>query len=123
MRKYYVGNVGEIMQQIRESVQEFKPVIGDNVQSDNKKTNDKSYKDIEKAVKNFDGGLQEPKKNKLEAKTDGNKTTLDYTLRMPASKEFKDKVKAQKEKAKAAEAAQKKKVQDKKNAVNELLKW
>ena len=95
MRKYYVGNVGEIKQQIRESVQEFKPVIGDNVQSDNKKTNDKSYKDIEKAVKNFDGGLQEPKKNKLEAKTDGNKTTLDYTLRMPASKEFKDRVKAQ----------------------------
>lgn len=95
MKNYYVGNVGEIMQQIRESVQEFKPVIGNNVQSDNKKANDKSYKDTENAVKKFDGGLQEPKKNKLSPKTDGNKTTLDYTLRTPASKEFKEKVKAQ----------------------------
>lgn len=95
MEKYCVGNVGSIRQQIRESVQEFKPVLGPNVQSDNKKTNDKSYKDAEKAAKDFDGGLKEPKNGTLEPKEDGNRTTLDYNPRTPVSKDFKDKVKAQ----------------------------
>ena len=95
MKKICVGNVGSIKQQIRESVQEFKPVLGPNVQSDNKKTNEKSYKETEKEVKNYDGGLTEPKKGTLPVKEDGNGTTLDYNPRTPATKDFKDKVKAQ----------------------------
>lgn len=87
--------VGDIKKLIRESAQEFKPVLGNDVQSKNKTNNDKSYKDAEKAVKDFDGGLGTQKKGKLEPKMDANHTTLDYNPRIPASKEFKDKIKVQ----------------------------
>lgn len=87
--------VGELKNIIRESAQEFDAKIGANVQSDNKKNNEKSYKDAEKAAKDFDGGLKQNEKGKLPDKMDGNRTTLDYTPRTEVSKEQKDNIDAQ----------------------------
>lgn len=88
-------SVGELKKIIQESAKEFEPKVGVNVMSDNKKTNDKSYKDTEAAIKKYDGGLKEPKKIKLSDKTDYNRTTIDYNPRIEPSKEYKEKVKAQ----------------------------
>lgn len=88
-------NVGELRRIIKESANEFKPVIGPEVVSDNKRNNDKSYKDAEKAAKDFDGGLTEPKKGKLPDKMDGNRTTLGYNPRTEVSKEQKENISAQ----------------------------
>ena len=90
--KYRVGDLKRI---IRESTNEFKPVLGPNVMSDNKRENDKSYKDAEKAAKDYDGGLRPEKKGTLPDKADGNATTLDYNPRTDPGKDFKDKVDAQ----------------------------
>ena len=87
--------VGDLKRIIAEQTSEFKPVLGPNVISDNKKNNDKSYKDAEKAAKDYDGGLQPEKKGELPEKTDGNRTTLDYNPRTEPDKSFKDKVDAQ----------------------------
>lgn len=88
-------NVGELRRVIKESSSEFKPVLGPGVESDNKKNNEKSYKEAEKRAKEFDGGLKAPeKKGKLPEK-DINRTTLDYTLRTEPSKEYKERIEAQ----------------------------
>lgn len=87
--------VGELKDIIRESAQEFDAKLGANVQSDNKKNNEKSYKDAEKAAKDFDGGLKPAEKGKLPDKMDGNRTTLDYTPRTEVSKAQKDNFDAQ----------------------------
>lgn len=87
--------VGDLKRIIRESAQEFNPKVGPGVMADNKSNNDKSYKDAEKAAKDYDGGLQPEKKGKLPDKTDGNRTTLDYNPRTNPGKDFKDKVDAQ----------------------------
>lgn len=87
--------VGEIRKIIQESASEFEPKLGDGVMSDNKKNNDKSYKDAEKAAKDYDGGLKPEKKGKLPDKDDYNRTVLDYNPRTEPTKEYKDKVEAQ----------------------------
>lgn len=87
--------VGDLRRIIRESAQEFEPVLGPNVKTDNKKNNDKSYKDAEKAAKDFDGGLKPAEKGKLSDKEDYNRTTLDYNPRVEPTKDYKDKVEAQ----------------------------
>lgn len=88
-------SVGELKRIIRESAQEFDAKVGPNVKSDNKKNNEKSYKDAEKAAKDFDGGLKPEKKGKLPDKMDGNRTTLDYNPRTEVSDEYKKRVEAQ----------------------------
>lgn len=87
--------VGDLKKLIRESAQEFEPKLGDGVKANNKKNNEKSYKDAEKAAKDYDGGLQPEKKGSLPAKVDGNRTTLEYNPVTDAGKDFKDKVDAQ----------------------------
>ena len=87
--------VGELKQIIRESTNEFSPVKGPRVDADNKRNNEKSYKDAEKAAKDYDGGLKPEKKGTLPDKIDGNRTTLDYNPRTEPDKAFKDKVEAQ----------------------------
>lgn len=87
--------VGELKRLIKESTNEFSPVIGAGVIKANAQNNEKSYKDAEKAAKDYDGGLQPEKKGKLADKTDGNRTTLDYNPRTAPDKSFKDKVDAQ----------------------------
>lgn len=88
-------SVGELKRIIKESKNEFDAKLGPNVMSDNKRNNEKSYKDAEKAAKDYDGGLTDEKKGELPPKIDGNRTTLDYNPRTEPSKEFKDKVEAQ----------------------------
>ena len=48
--------VKDLKRMISESASEFKPVLGANVVSDDKKNNNQAYKDAEKKAKDFDGG-------------------------------------------------------------------
>ena len=48
-------SVGELRRVIKESQNEFKPVVFGNDES--KKINDKAYSDIKKETDNYDGGL------------------------------------------------------------------
>ena len=50
--------VSDLRKFIKESANEFKPVMGKNVESDNKKINDKAYNDISKETKAYDGGAR-----------------------------------------------------------------
>lgn len=91
-----VLNVGDVRRVIKESSSEFKAKVGKNVEMDNKKNNDKSYKDSEAKVKKFDGGLKdEAKDNEIDRSQDLNCTMLDFKPSMEPSKEYKSRVKAQ----------------------------
>lgn len=93
-----VYTINELRKLITESANEFKAKIGDNVENDNKKENSKTYSDIKKRVKEFDGGGNEDKHERnVPKKEDGNRTTLDYSMEGDAGKDFRDKVKAQAE--------------------------
>ena len=87
--------VGDLRQMVRESANEFKAKIGSDVESENKRNNEKSYKESEKKVKDYDGGLKDPKRGELTDKTDNNHTTLDYNPSIEPDKEYKKKVEAQ----------------------------
>lgn len=57
-------SVSELKRIVAESADEFKPKFGlKDLQSDNKKINDKAYKDMEKETKSYDGGARNEKKN------------------------------------------------------------
>ena len=76
-----IFKVGDLKRLVTESSNEFKAVLGPNVESDNKKNNGKAYTDAKKRAKDYDGGLEKEMlkdKPKFE-KVDDNKTTLDYT--------------------------------------------
>lgn len=89
-------SVKALRQLVTESSNEFKAVLGPNVESENKKNNGKAYSDAKKRAKDYDGGLEKEmgeEKPKYE-KVDANKTTLDYN---PANvtDEYKKRVEAQ----------------------------
>jgi len=86
-------NVGELKKIIRESIDEFQPKVEKSVMADNKKNNDKSYKDTESETK----AKEEGKKTVAVEKNDYNRTTLGYNPRVEPSKEYKDRVNAQAE--------------------------
>lgn len=93
-----IYTINELKTLIAESAKEFKAKIGDGVESENKRENNKTYKDTKSKVKNYDGGGEEDKHERtLPEKEDGNKTTLDYSLEGNAGKNWRDKVKAQAE--------------------------
>ena len=95
-RIYYT--IDDLRKLIKESANEIKPVIGNGVNSVNKKENSEVYKSAKKKVKDFDGGGDEMKpERKLNDKVDGNKTTLDYEYDGMVDDNFRDKVKAQAE--------------------------
>ena len=87
--------VGDLKKMVTEQIEKFKPVVGQGVIKTNAQNNEKSYKDAEKAAKDYDGGLKPEKKGSLPDKMDGNRTTLDYNPRIEPDKSFKDKVNAQ----------------------------
>ena len=90
-----VYTLSEFCRVLKES-QEFKARKGKNVESEDKKNNEKAVNDILKQGKKFDGGLSdEKKKEKPRDITDYNKTTLDNDFAYEPSKEYKDRVKAQ----------------------------
>lgn len=80
---------------IAESSSEFRPVLGQNVEKDNKSINDKAYSNAKKRAKDYDGGLENTggKMAKYE-KNDANMTTLDYTPEN-ANDSYRKRVKAQ----------------------------
>lgn len=76
-----VFTVKALKQLVTESSNEFKAVLGPDVENDNKTNNGKAYSDAKKRAKDYDGGLEKEmleEKPKFE-KVDDNKTTLDYT--------------------------------------------
>lgn len=87
---------GDLKKIIAESSNEFKAKIGPNVESDDKKNNDKAYKEAKQRAKDYDGGLNKlvgedrPKYEKV----DDNRTTLDYEMDN-VTPEYKARVKAQ----------------------------
>lgn len=88
--------VSDLKRLISESSSEFKPVLGPNVEKDNKSNNGKAYDDAKKMAKDFDGGFGKNvggQRVKYE-KTDANKTTLDYTPEN-ANDSYRNRVKAQ----------------------------
>lgn len=90
-----VYTLSEFCRVLKES-QEFKAKKGKNVESEDKKNNEKAVNDILKQGKEFDGGLSDEKKKENPRDiTDYNKTTLDNDFAYEPSKEYKDRVKAQ----------------------------
>lgn len=88
--------VGEIRQLVRESSNEFKAVMGKNVEKDDKSNNDKSYSETEKRVKAFNAGTEAPKQAEY-IKADDNKSMLDITPENEAGSIYKERVHAQAE--------------------------
>lgn len=86
--------VGEIKQVIKESSNEFKAKLGKNVETDNRRNNDKSYKESEKRTKDYDGGLKDSDR-KLPKRTDANMTLMDYNPVTEPDSSYKKKVNAQ----------------------------
>lgn len=87
---------GELKKLIAESSKEY-PVIGPNVESEDKKNNGKAYDEAKKRAKDYDGGLSKEigeDKPKYEKRADDNWTTLDVQPDN-ASTEYKKRVKAQ----------------------------
>lgn len=84
-------SVGDLKKLIVEKKDEFKAVIGDGVESDNKKNNDKAYKEADKRT----GAKEVTMKHKLPKKEDGNRTTMDYTFDVDPGNDYKKRVHAQ----------------------------
>lgn len=85
--------VRELKNLIRESANEFEPKLGPNVAKDNKANNEKSYKDIAKQVKDYDGGVST--KQDMPQREDRNRTMFDLNPVSDPGKEYKSRVKAQ----------------------------
>jgi hypothetical protein len=90
IRKY---NVSELRRIIAESASEFKPVMGKDVEKDNKTNNEKAYKEMKNATEKYDGGARKETK-KLACPNDDNKgmQDLEYTN---MGDDFKKRVQAQ----------------------------
>ena len=87
---------GELNRILMESHNEFNPKIGDKVESEDKKNNEKAVDDIMKQSKEFDGGITDKKKNtNKEDIQDFNKTTLDVEFASEPGEAYRDRVKAQ----------------------------
>lgn len=86
--------LSELKIAIKESTKnEFKPKLGDKVESDNKKNNGEAVKDITKEVEKYNGT---PVKRDVVLPYDRNKTTLDLKFNeMEPGKEWRDRVEAQ----------------------------
>lgn len=90
--KYTISELRAALQE-SETKNEFKPVLGDGVEKDNKKNNGEAVKDITKEVGNFNGDKME---HTVVAPVDRNKTTLDVIWNeLKPNKEWKDRVEAQ----------------------------
>lgn len=95
----YTLTVSELKKIIKESANEFKAVIGKNVDKTNKENNNKSYKDIETNIKNYDGGLRDNSKSeKKQVLVNNDDNRGMESIRYDggsASKEFKERIKSQ----------------------------
>lgn len=92
-------NVGELRRIIRESAgnkNEFSPVYGDGVPSENKKINDKAYADMKKETEKLSGGLVKKKNDKLDGgRSKDDNVGMDSLLYDNMSEPFAERVKSQ----------------------------
>lgn len=94
--KKRVYTAGQLKKYIQESVNEFTPKLGDNVESDNKKNNKEAINTIKKEVDEYNGGItNEVYVDKIGDNMDYNKTTLDLDFDDEPSKAYKERVKSQ----------------------------
>lgn len=67
-----IYSVSDLKRLVKESTNEFKPVLGKNVEKDNKSINDKAYKDVSKETANYSKELtKEPNKKVKYPQNDG----------------------------------------------------
>lgn len=96
-----IFNVGELRRAIRESAgenNEFKPVFGGNVPSEDKKINDKAYKDIMKDTEKYNSKVTKKNKSKYDGglSNDDNQSMSDLlydNISEPFSKRVKSQMK------------------------------
>lgn len=91
VKKYTVSDLRRF---IKESANEFKPVMGKDVAKDNQKNNEKAYKDMEKEAKAYDGGVKEKSNVKHNYPNSDNKGMQDLEYDN-MNQEFKERVKSQ----------------------------
>lgn len=88
----------ELKKIIKEGTNEFKALLGNKVDSLNKKNNQEAYKEIEKQLKDYDGGLRDyDTKDKEIVSAEGDNKGM-HNLHYDggtATKDFKDRVQAQ----------------------------
>ena len=90
-----IYTISELRQAIKEST-EFKARLGDKVESDDKKNNEKAVKDIMKETSEVtDSAKAQPRNTNPEQIEDFNKTTLDVDFAYEPSEDYKERVKAQ----------------------------
>lgn len=87
-------NVGELRRILMEASNEFKPVLGDNVEKDNKKINDEAYNEMNNATKKYDGGAKNESSKKSNYPQDDNRGMQDLEYDS-INDDFKDRVKSQ----------------------------
>lgn len=93
---YNLSDFCKVLKESQQTKQEFDAKKGDNVDSEDKKNNDKAVDDILKKVKEYDGGIQnKPKREDPRDTDDFNKTTLDVDFDFEPNQKYKDNVKAQ----------------------------
>lgn len=89
--------VRDIRKFILESATEFKPVVGQNVEDDNKKNNERTYKETLRKTQSYDGGPA-MREGELKMPKDGNKGMQDLqydNLSPNDNNSFKKRVKSQ----------------------------
>lgn len=87
--------VGDLKNIIKESANEFKPKLGNNVKNDNVKNNEKSYKDSKKRIEDFNEDVTEEKETEVTMENDFNKNAMDYSFDYDVDENYKERVKAQ----------------------------
>lgn len=91
-----VIKVGDLRKSVNEKANELNAKLGTNVETENKKNNEKSYKETEKNVKNYDGGLSSTKsKKEIDRSDDKNRGMLDYNPSVEPDEKYKKRIEAQ----------------------------
>ena len=86
--------ISELRNALKESSSEFKPKLGDGVESGNKNNNRKAVKDIQNSVSEYDGGIKVVNRQ-FDKPADKNKTTIDVKFNeVQPGKEWEDRVEA-----------------------------
>lgn len=91
-RQYNIGELRKILMEASQN--EFKPVMGKNVEKDNKKINDDAYQEMTKSTKTYDGGQKNKSGKKVQSPIDDNRGMQDLEYDQ-INNAYKDRVKSQ----------------------------
>ena len=80
--------VGDLRRIVRESKDEFDPVVGPGVEAEDMRNSKESYKKAKERAKDYDGGLTNKEKPKFPEVVDGNRSMADLNPRTEPSKEY-----------------------------------